>query len=249
MLPEHVIAEILKKFGPQILKFLNDVNFFEISGEYEPTDIFDRAAMAEYIKASKAKNAEVWEVLEKYLLPEMADKGAKFIQIYGLKKPVSVNDIATDYMKRRGSELIEKMTKTDKQKLTNFIWLNSSKNERPLARQILKEPHLGYIVSGHRAATITRTERGRASRSGAQAIADKAGYTYRIRHEVGDHRTRPSHRAIMGEEAAADEPYSNGEMYPGEKDINCRGWEEFKFDPRVADTPSPSDAALEELYS
>lgn len=248
-LPDRQIEAILKKFGPAIVEYLRSVGYFDVEGPYDPSDMFDQRAMREYLSASRQKNQAVWAKVEEYLIPEMQDNGARFIAIYGLKKPVSVKDIADEYVEKRGGELIRKMTATDKKKLTNYIWLNSFKNERPLARQILKEPHLGYLISGHRAETIIRTERGRAIRSSAQSIADKAGATYRIRHEVGDARTRPSHRRIMGEEAAIGEPYSNGEMYPGSNDINCRGWEEFKFDAKVADHPHPSTEALEELYS
>jgi hypothetical protein len=46
-----------------------------------------------------------------------------------------------------------------------------------------------------------------------------------------------------------DQPYSNGEMYPGETEINCRGWDEFSFTAKQADHPHPSDAALSELYA
>jgi len=247
-LPDREISAILKKFGPEIETYLRTVGFFDITGQYEPTDILNARAMATYRKASLAKNREVWAALEKWLFPEMVDFGAAFIATYGLIKPPNVREIATDYMKTRGGFLIKRMAATDQKRLTAFIWQNSMKNERPLARQILKEPNLVSIVAGHRPETIIRTERGRAIRSGARSISLEAGAKSRIRREVGDHRTRPSHRKMMGEEVPIDRPYSNGEMYPGETDINCRGWEEFNFTAKVADHPHPSDAALSGLY-
>lgn len=39
---------------------------------------------------------------------------------------------------------------------------------------------------------------------------------------IMDDRERPEHVAMEGEEAAFDEPYSNGEMIPGESTYNCR---------------------------
>jgi len=248
MLPDREVAAILKKFGPEIEAYLKSQRFFDIAGPYTATDLLNPRAMAAYRKASLAKNHEVWSVLEKWLFPEMVDFGTAFIVAYGLIKPPNVREIATDYMKARGGFLIKRMTQTDQKRLTAFIWQNSMKNERPLARQILKEPNLGSIVAGHRPETIIRTERGRAIRSGARSISLEAGAKSRIRREVGDHRTRPSHRKIMGEEVPMDRPYSNGEMYPGEVDINCRGWEEFNFSPKVADHPHPSMAKLQELY-
>jgi hypothetical protein len=252
MLPDREINAILQKFGPQISAYLKSIGYFDLEGPYEPLDIMDQVAMRKYLVASKAKNAEVWGALEKWLLPEMVGNGEKFIATYGLKKQaIPVREIATEYIEKRGGELIKRMTQTDQKKLTAYIWQNSMKNERPLARQILKEPHLASIVdnSGFRTRTIIRTERGRAIRSGARRLSLDAGAKSRIRREVGDHRTRPSHRKMMGEEVQIDQPYSNGEMYPGETEINCRGWDEFSFTAKQADHPHPSDAALSELYA
>jgi hypothetical protein len=249
MLPDRQIAIILKKFGPAITDYLKTVGFFDITGPYKPTDLLNQKAMAAYLKASTAKNREVWAALEKWLFPEMTDFGAAFIATYGLKPALDVDGIARQYIAERGGDLIKRMTQTDKRKLTNYIYANSTKNERVLARQILKEPHINQLVSGHRAATIIRTERNHAVGDAAYQMANKAGATTKNRHEVGDHRTRPSHRKIMGEEQPIDKPYSNGEMYPGEKDINCRGYSEFGFSSKVADHPHPSEAKLAELYA
>ena len=164
MLPDREIATILKKFGPEILQYLKTVGFFALEGPYEPLDLFDKRAMDAYKRASALKNREVWSVLERWLFPEMVDFGTAFIATYGLIKPPNVREIATDYIKERGGFLIRRMTQTDQKRLTAFIWQNSMKNERPLARQILKEPNLVSIVAGHRPETIIRTERGRAIR-------------------------------------------------------------------------------------
>jgi hypothetical protein len=249
MLPDKEINAILQKFGPQIMQYLKSIGYFSMEGPYEPIDIMDQVAMRKYLVASKAKNAEVWGVLEKWLFPEMVNFGKDFIKVYGLKPVINVQDIATDFMKREGGDLIKKMTQTDKKKLTQFVWANSQKNERVLARQILKEPNLSSIVAGHRAATIIRTERNHAVGHSAYQMAQKADATTKTRHEIGDNRTRPSHRKMMGEEVPIDQPYSNGEMYPGEIDINCRGYSEYNFTKKVADHPHPSEAALADLYA
>jgi hypothetical protein len=253
MLPDKEIHTILQKFGPQIAKYLQSIGYFDLpDGPYQPVDIMDQVAMRKYLAASKAKNKEVWSILEKWLLPEMVGNGEKFIAVYGLKKQaIPVREIATEYIDKRGGELIKRMTRTDQKKLTAYIWQNSMKNERPLSRQILKEPNLSGIVdnSGVRTRTIIRTERGRAIRSGARSISLDAGAKSRIRHEVGDIRTRKTHFKMMGEEVQMADPYSNGEMYPGETEINCRGWDEFNFSAKVADHPRPSTAALSELYA
>lgn len=249
MLPDKDIQRILTKFGPEIKAYLESVGFFDLEGPYNPVDLLDKRAMAKYLKASTAKNRAVWAELEKWLFPEMTDFGKAFIKTYGLKPPINVKKMATQYIEKRGGELIKKMTQTDQKRLVNYIHANSMKNERPLARQIAKEPGLASLTSGHRTATIIRTERNHAIGDSAYQMAKKAGSTYKIRHEVGDHRTRPSHRKMMGEKVKFDEPYSNGEMFPGETDINCRGFSEYTFDKEVADHPHPSTKTLQDLYS
>lgn len=256
MLPDKDIQRILTKFGPEIRTYLESVGFFEMEGPYNPIDMFDKRAMTRYLKASTTKNREVWGVLEKWLFPEMVDFGSAFIAVYGLKPPVNVRDIATDYIKSRGGFLIKRMTETDKKRLTNYIWLNSQKNERPLARQILKEPHLTEIVSGHRTATIIRTERGRAVRGGGYQIAKEAGSTTKTWWTVGDSRVRKEHAAIHGMTITIDDEFSlkagkktYTQEFPAQKDVNCRCWLEYGFTKQVADHPHPSTAKLQELYA
>jgi hypothetical protein len=250
MLPEYEIGQILKKFGPKILSYLTEVGYFDLpEGPYKPIDVTSARAMRKYLTASKAKNTEVWGVVERYLLPELEGKGERFIELYGLKPVINVKEIATDYMDSRGGELITQMTRTDQKRITNFIWNNSEKNERVLARDIMREPELANITQGHRAATIIRTERNHAVGASTSDLATRAGATTHTRHEVMDERTREEHRPLNNETKPIDEPYSNGEMYCGEIDINCRGWETFGFDKEVASNPDVSDSALEELYA
>lgn len=41
---------------------------------------------------------------------------------------------------------------------------------------------------------------------------------------VGDSKVRPDHVEMRGEVAAFDQPYSNGQVVPGESEWNCRCW-------------------------
>jgi hypothetical protein len=41
---------------------------------------------------------------------------------------------------------------------------------------------------------------------------------------VGDSRVRPDHVEMRGEVAPFDQPFSNGQMIPGESEWNCRCW-------------------------
>jgi SPP1 gp7 family putative phage head morphogenesis protein len=249
MLPDKEINTILQKFGPQITKYLQSIGYFDISGPYEPLDIMDQAAMRKYLVASKAKNAEVWSILEKWLFPEMVNFGEDFIAAYALKKVVNVRGIATDYMKVRGGELIKGMAATDKKRLTAFIWNNAQQNERPLARMILKEPNLSSIVSPARAKIIVRTERGRAVRSGSQSIAIGSGAKEKTWVTAGDRRVRPSHRSLNGTTWSIEEDIPGEGQYPGQIAIGCRCHLQYGFDAKRADYANPSMSTLEELYS
>jgi SPP1 gp7 family putative phage head morphogenesis protein len=249
MLPDKEIQRILTKFGPEIRTYLESVGFFDLEGPYNPVDLLDKRAMARYLKASTAKNRAVWAVLEKWLFPEIVNFGEDFIAAYALKKVVNVHDIATDYMKVRGGELIRGMVATDKKRLTAFIWNNAQKNERPLARMILKEPNLSSIVSPARAKIIVRTERGRAVRSGSQSIAIGSGAKEKTWVTAGDRRVRPSHRSLNGTTWSIEEDIPGEGQYPGQTSINCRCHLQYGFDTKRSDYANPSMSALEELYT
>lgn len=249
MLPDRNIKTILQKFGPEISAYLKSIGYFDLAGPYSPPDIMDQAAMRRYIRASTTKNRRVWAELEKWLFPEMVDFGTAFVATYGLKKVVNVHAIATDYMKLRGGELIRGMTITDKKRLTAFIWNNAQKNERPLARQILKEPNLSSIVSPARAKIIVRTERGRAVRSSSQTIAIGSGAKEKTWVTAGDKRVRPSHRKLNSTTWSIEEDIPGEGQYPGQISINCRCHLQYGFEARRADYIAPSDSVLQELYS
>ena len=113
MLPDKDIQRILTKFGPEISAYLESVGFFDLEGPYNPVDLLNQKAMARYLKASTAKNRLIWAELEKWLFPEMVDFGKAFIKTYGLKPPINVEKMATQYIEKSGGELIKKMTQTD----------------------------------------------------------------------------------------------------------------------------------------
>jgi hypothetical protein len=261
MLPDRNIHAILQKFGPEISEYLKAIGYFDLEGPYQPTDILNQAAMRRYLKASTAKNRLVWAELEKWLFPEMVDFGAAFIAVYGLKPTINLREIATGYMEKRGGELIKRMTATDQKRLTNYIWQNSEKNERPLARQILKEPNLSSIVdnSGARTRTIIRTERGRAIRNGSLDFAKSAGAETKTWWTVGDARVRKEHQALHGKTIVIGgeyeitigkkKPKTYTEEFPAQKDVNCRCWLEFGFTKMIANHPHPSMSKLQELYA
>lgn len=263
MLPERVVTNILQKFGPEIEAYLEAVGFFDVEGPYEPLDLLEARPMKKYVRASEAKNKVVWQALEGYLFPEMELSSGAFAKAYGLEEVWNVEDVAKAYFKPRAGNMIKGMTRTDKKLLTNFIFANAGANERPLARQILKQPNLSSIVdnTGFRARRIIRTERHRMTWGSSLEFAKEAGSHTKEWATVGDGRVRNAHRVMNGEIVGIDESFSDGEAYPGESSINCRCHLVYGFDldrKRTAiqagtKTPPPytglSDEELEEMYA
>ena len=232
MLPERVITNILQKFGPQIEAYLDEVGFFDVEGPYEPQDLIEARPMEKYVLSSKTKNMAVWKALEGSLFAEMGLSSEAFAEAYELENVWNVDDIAKRYFRPRAGILIKGMTRTDKKLLTNFIFANSGMNERPLARQILKQPNLSSIVdnTGFRARRIIRTERHRMTWGSSLEFAKEAGSQTKEWVTVGDGRVRNAHRAMNGEIVGIDESFSDGEAYPGESSINCRCHLVYGFD-------------------
>lgn len=226
----------LSGFQDDVIDLLDSVDFFDIEGEYNPTELYasiPKRDMDRYKAASQEKNSRVWGIVKALIVGQAIQAGiSQLKQAYPRKvgKP-SAQDYMNRYIKEHGGEFIKGMSRTDQQKLVGFIWYNADKNERPLAKDLKNLPWTRSLLDSgnHRAATIIRTEKHRATSYGTHNAAKDSKAKFHVRHEAGDKRTRPSHRAIMGERKPIDEPYSNSEMYPGEKDINCRGWESFEW--------------------
>jgi len=237
-LPDRQIHAILQKFGPKILALLTAIGFFELEGPYDASEIEQQIRTSpewkRYQAASKEKNSRVWEIVGATYILDAITGGARQVagkyRLPAIAKPTA-QEYMDRYIKTHGGEFIKNMSRTDQRKLVNFIWYNAGQNERPFAKVIDQQPHLRYVLDqgNHRTETIIRTEKFRATNYGSWRFAGDNGATKKRRWEVGDKRTRASHRAMMGEVVAIDEAYSNGEMYPGEEDINCRGHNEYIF--------------------
>ena len=251
-MPNSPIHTELAEFQDEVIALLDSGDFFDIEGQYDPVEFYasiPKKAKEEYIAASEKKNSRVWGILKAFLIGGAITAG--FMQVrkdypkqekqYFAKaeaqpkkypKPKSAKDYADEYMREHGGELIKNMTRSDQKRLVGFIWANASRNERPLAREIKNQPHIQSILDTgkHRTATIIRTERHRAINYGATAHAKDIGAKTKTRSEKLDIRCRPTHRALRDITVLIDEPYPNGEMYPGQHSINCRGSQLFDFD-------------------
>jgi hypothetical protein len=253
---ENDIHKELQAFGPYIVGLLDAADFFDLpEGPYDPlewdTKIKQQPEYKRYVAESKKKNSRVWDLVKSLFIPaaigvgiatirrdykpQLARQIAKEeIKYTGVIPPrPTAQDYQNQYIRERGGEFITKMSRADQQQLTRFLWKNSGEHERPLAKRILKqEPTLAYLVDNkeYRLRAIKRTETHRATMYGSWKYSADWGAETKTRGEAGDGRTRPSHRAQIGITVLINEPYPDGEQYPGEMSINCRGHNIFNFD-------------------
>lgn len=233
MVDESSIHRELAAFGPAIIDVLDSVNFFELQGEYNPTEIYTsipKRAWNSYNAESDRKNSRVWDITKALIVSVGLAAGISLIKAdyprQAAKAPrKTAQDYQEQYVKEHGGEFITRMSRTDQKKLINFIWQNAGQNERPLARTILEtEPQLAYLVdhNENRLRMIKRTEVGRATNYASQQFASDSWFTENTWHTAKDRRVRPSHRANDGITVGIGEKFPNGETYPGEISINCR---------------------------
>lgn len=230
MLSDEEIHRLLAEFGPAILKVLRANGFFDLEGEYDPAEvtreITTSPAYREYKAASQKKNSKIWDIVKAVIIGQAIQAGIdSFRKDYPkVKAKPSAQDYMNRYVKEHGGEFITNMGRTDQKKLVGFIWSNAGMNERPMAKVIAQQPHLKYLLDtgNHRAETIIRTEKFRATTYGTHFTAQDAGFKKKTWHTAGDKRVRPSHAALNGLTIAIDEIFPNGEIVPGEATINCR---------------------------
>ena len=225
---------ILASFAPAAISLLEKAGFFRGRA-------LTPAFWARFKALSLQKNTEVWQIVsDLYSRPGLEEGQAMVAGQLRIEKTAitEATPWVKAYFKKREKEFIRLTTRTD---MTRFRPLVDAE-AKAIFDAVVKNPGLhekvfaqklknSYIADGDQARlrNIKRTESHNAASGGGWGFAQASGAKTHTRHEVGDKRTRPSHRVMMGETKPIDEPYSNGEMYPGEKDINCRGWETFSF--------------------
>lgn len=225
---ETDIHSLLAGFSDEVIAFLEAARFFDLEGEYDPVEFYSqipKKVKDEYKAASAEKNSKVWDIVEAVVIGQAIGAGIKqFQKDYPVKFKPSAQDYMDRYVKEHGGQFIKNMSRTDQQKLVNFIWSNAGAHERPLAKKIAEQPHLKYVLDqgNHRYETIVRTEKFRATTYGSHFSAQDAGFKKKTWHTAGDKRVRPSHRMQNNLTIAIDEIFPNGEMVPGEATINCR---------------------------
>ena len=221
------IHEVLSTFSPAIIAILDSIDFFQIEGTYDAQEVLTSipaSAWRSYEKESKAKNTAIWGILSAVLVPRALMAGARQVgRSYDITvERKTVQGFIREYYDERGLSLVRQMTATDKTKLKAFIWSNANQNERPLAKQVMKEPNLRYItdLTEARTRTIKRTEIGRATRAGSWGFARDVGFAEKTWMTAGDARVRPSHAYLNGVTIPIDKDFSGEGQYPSA--INCR---------------------------
>ncbi|MCK9570260.1 phage head morphogenesis protein [Candidatus Pacearchaeota archaeon] len=242
-LPDRAIHELLRKFGPHILKLLASIEFFAIDGTYDALEIEQQIRTSpewkRYQAASKEKNSRIWEIVgAAYILDAIvggAGEVAKKYRLPVIPKPTAQDYMAT-YIKEHGGEYIgrkkiydgvfvNQLSRADQKQIMKFIWANAGMNERPLAANILKtQPRLAYLVDNkrYRLEMIKRTEVHRAVNYGAQRFAKDSGFGKNTWYTAGDKRVRDAHKLNNNVTVEIGDKFPNGERYPSETSIRCR---------------------------
>lgn len=63
---EEELHQLLAKFGPSIIDYLDSMSFWDIEGPYDPVEVMATApasAKREYLAESKKKNSAVWDCI------------------------------------------------------------------------------------------------------------------------------------------------------------------------------------------
>ena len=248
MVTEKDLHKTLAAFGITAIALLRKHRFFQ--GNFSlPISFWKR-----FQAASKAKNTEAFsQAFSLYTAPEVLrgmaaiDEAAGIAVTEGIQAGLPVSEILSSrpelqsVFERREARFVQLTTNTDMKKfraltteeslkMHDLIGENRDVNEVEFAKQ----PGVLQLVdgNGYRARMTKRTESHGATEEESYYYALDNGATEKERITAGDDKVRDTH----SEDADAgripiDEPYpASGEMWPGEKDINCRCRAAYYFD-------------------
>ena len=254
---ESDLHDELAGFSDEVVAVLEAGGFWDLpEGQYDPVQFYagiPKKDIDAYKKESAKKNSRVWDLVKGAIIGTAISSGiSAFQKEYKAPKKPSAQDLMNDYIKTEGGKFITNMGRTDQNKLVGFIWSNAGQDERVLAKMIQNQPYLRQVLDQgkHRTETIVRTEKFRATEFGTFRSAQNNKFSTKTRITAGDKRVRPSHRALNQITVGIDDPFPNGEYYPGENSINCRcrvryGFDLNKIDKNAAKTYADNVAAYE----
>lgn len=149
-------------------------------------------------------------------------------EVYGAFDPE--RGAMADFLDVYVSGLADRVSETTYEQVMEEIG-SAQREGRSVSDTAKRIEETGEIETPKRARLIARNELQRTSKGASWAQVLESGLvSHKIRREQHDGKVRPEHKAMEGERVAIDEPYSNGELWAGHTDINCRGYDQFVID-------------------
>jgi len=223
MTREAEILALIASWGPAVIALLNKHGYFSLDREdIEPEEIlkelgpsFDREA----IKASVAKNSKIWPLVWAVISSAAFASGvaATAKQINVPQSAYNWNPLAQKFYDDHGDFFIRAMSNTDIASLHQRIQYDFNLNPKDFAKKFADS----YSCSPARLERIKRSEVHASAQGGSWNFANEADCNYKQWMCTPKNRwPRPSHRANWYQVKALEDPFANGEIYPGQ--VNCR---------------------------
>jgi len=188
-------------------------------------------------KAIKAQQPQWEKTLTAIHLALIEDFGEEIADDLGAKVSMGPEEFKWEFdptseairawIAKNGAESITSILATDLADVKRVILAGVEENLT--TSQIAKNVRQFYADNNaYKAMRVARTEVNHAAGAGQREAARQSSIVKTHSWlSSRDDRVRDEHAALDGETVAFDEPYSDGSMYPGEKDINCRCVETF----------------------
>lgn len=214
------VNEVLAKFGPGAVAILRRQGYFETDDEEERMEIAEEVIEGPIAKASKRKNSALWGILAGAFISGAFGSGGNNVQksIKANLDRKSRDELAKEYLKKRGGIAIAQMTNSDKAALKRILLADWNLDERALGRRLAESG----ICAPSRGSLIIRTERHTAREWGGWYYAQGLDLNVKTWWTVGDGRVRPWHQVLNGETKFINEAFSNGRVVPDEPNCRCR---------------------------
>jgi hypothetical protein len=227
------VNEVLRKFGPEAVAILRRQGYFETDDEEERMEIAEEVIEGPIAKASARKNSALWGILAGTFVAGAFHSGGNNVQ-KSIKTELSRksrDELAKEYIIKRGGISISQMTNSDKAALKRILLADWNLDEKALGRRLAESG----ICSDGRGRVIMRTERHTAREWGGFFYADGLELDYKEWHTVGDNRVRPWHQVLNGEMVPIHAAFSNGRFVCDEVGCRCRilYGRASKLDPRL----------------
>ena len=234
--PKQILAKI-KQWPKEASDVLDKEGYYDLDegtdGEKAYKEVGGKGLISKLRDAAEKINTPLWQMVASSLVSGALQSGyndaknsIKNEVSEEVLKKLSPDEIANKYLEEHGGEFIKTLTDTDVDRVIGLIQDNPSMHE-----DAFKDRYEESFSSDVRLDVIDRTERHRAKMYAYNETADDAGATWKRRLTAEDDRVRDSHNEDMNAGwIPFDEPYPDTEeMFPGEKEINCRCVQQMAF--------------------